>query len=149
MEINSLLGLSRLTGGKTGSLAVREPWEQSGFQQTLAQIQKLQDAPKQAPHPVSPGAAASPEEGETEDAKLLAACQEIEALFIQQLWKQMRATVPKAGLIPESMAGNLYQEMLDAEYSKLMARSSQSKGIAEMLYKQLSRKSNNRITTTE
>jgi flagellar protein FlgJ len=77
-------------------------------------------------------------EREQDDTKLKQACQDIETMFIQQMLKQMRATVPKGGLIPESMASNLYQEMLDAEYSKLMASSpGDSLGIADLIYQQL------------
>lgn len=84
------------------------------FQEVLARAQREQDEPK-----------------------LKQACQDIEAMFIQQMFKQMRATVPKGGLIPESMGTKIYEEMLDAEYSKLMASSPDNFGIAEMLYQQL------------
>ncbi|MGI6145108.1 MAG: rod-binding protein [Peptococcia bacterium] len=77
-------------------------------------------------------------EREQDNAKLKQACQEIEAMFVQHMLKQMRATVPKGGLIPESMASKMYQEMLDAEYSKLIASSPHhSLGIADLIYQQL------------
>jgi flagellar protein FlgJ len=74
---------------------------------------------------------------EREDAQLKKACQDVEAIFIQQMFKRMRATVPKSGLIPESMATKIYEEMLDAEYSKVIAESPHNFGIAEILYQQL------------
>ena len=77
-------------------------------------------------------------EREQDDVKLKQACQDIETMFIQQMLKQMRATIPKGGLIPESMASEMYQEMLDEEYSKLMASSpNDSLGIADLIYRQL------------
>lgn len=76
-------------------------------------------------------------EREEDDTKLKQACQDIEAVFIQHLLKQLRATIPKGGLIPESMATQMYEEMLDAEYSKLMASAPKNLGIADMLYQQL------------
>lgn len=132
MEINSLMEPGQATILNTGSTIARE---QSSFQQTLEKMQRMQNTHKQEPQTGAKnelqGAAVE------EDAALKKACQEIEAIFIQQMLKQMRATVPKSNLIPESMATNLYREMLDSEYSKLMAESSQSLGIAELLYEQL------------
>ena len=74
---------------------------------------------------------------EQDERKLKKACEEIEALFIQQIFKQMRATVPKGGFIPESMGTKIYEEMLDTEYSKLIAASPHNLGLADLLYQQL------------
>jgi flagellar protein FlgJ len=58
-----------------------------------------------------------------EDKELKKACQEIEAMFLQELLKEMRATVPQDGLIPDSMSTKIYRDMLDSEISKQMAES--------------------------
>lgn len=76
-------------------------------------------------------------QAEQDEKKLMESCQEIEALFIHQMLRQMRASVPQGGLINESSATKIYQEMLDEEYSKLMAKSQNRMGIADVLYKQL------------
>jgi len=76
-------------------------------------------------------------QNEKDDKKLREACQEMEAVYVNQLLRQMRATVPKSGLMEESAGSAIYKEMLDEEYSKLIAKSPSSLGIAEMLYKQL------------
>ena len=76
-------------------------------------------------------------QNEKDDKKLREACQEMEAVYVNQLLRQMRATVPKSGLLEESAGSAIYREMLDEEYSKLIAKSPSSLGIAEMLYKQL------------
>lgn len=117
MEINSLMGLSESVLRKAESSYQQG---EGKFREILEKAQNAQNASK-----------------EQDDEQLKTACREIEALFIQQMLKQMRATIPKAGLIPESMATNIYQEMLDSEYSKLMSESHNSLGIAKMLYKQL------------
>lgn len=78
-----------------------------------------------------------------EDAALKDACQQFEAYFIQQMWKGMRNTLSGDGLIPKSQGEDIFQEMLDAEYSK-EASQGQGIGIAQTLYRQLS-KQNNRI----
>lgn len=143
MTIDSLMGLGQsLTTTKTATTYASE---QNNFQQMLEKLQKLQNQQKE-PAAQTASAAADEQTGAEggaktmtaeEDAALKKACQEIEAIFIQQMLKQMRATVPKSELIPESSATQLYQDMLDSEYSKLMSESSQSFGIADMLYKQL------------
>ena len=145
MTIDPLMGLGQSLTTKTTATYASE---QNNFQQTLEKMQKLQNQQKKQNQPVThPEQAAAEEQTAAvggskimtaeEDAALKKACQEIEAIFIQQMLKQMRATVPKSELIPESSASNLYQDMLDSEYSKLMSESSQSFGIADMLYKQL------------
>ncbi|MDX9871676.1 MAG: rod-binding protein [Clostridia bacterium] len=74
---------------------------------------------------------------EQDDKKLRAACQEIEALFIHQMLTQMRNTVPQGGLIPESTAEKIYRDMLDEQYSLLMAHSPSNLGLTDLLYDQL------------
>lgn len=78
-------------------------------------------------------------QSEKDDKELREACQEMEAIFVNQLLKQMRATVPKNTLVQESPGSSLYKEMLDTEYSKMIAKSPNNFGLAEMLYKQLKR----------
>jgi peptidoglycan hydrolase FlgJ len=49
------------------------------------------------------------------------ACAELESLFIHQLLKQMRATVPKSDLTGGGQAEALYTSMLDGETAKELA----------------------------
>ena len=53
--------------------------------------------------------------------KLKEACAEFESLFISYLLKEMRATIPKNGLISGGRAEEIYTSMLDTEISKEMA----------------------------
>jgi len=78
-------------------------------------------------------------QNEEDDQKLREACQEMEAIFVQQLLRGMWATVPKSGLIEESLAHSIYKDMLIEEYSKIIAKSPQNFGLGDMLYKQLKR----------
>lgn len=78
-------------------------------------------------------------QSEQDDKKLREACQDMEAIFVNQLLKQMRATVPKSSLVDESMGSSIYKEMLDTEYSTMISKSPQNFGLADMLYKQLKR----------
>ncbi|NMA83238.1 MAG: flagellar biosynthesis protein FlgJ [Epulopiscium sp.] len=76
-----------------------------------------------------------------EDAALKEACQQFEAYFIQQMWKEMRSTLSDDGLIPKNRGEEIFQEMLDAEYSKKSSEG-QGIGIAQTLYRQLSKRNN-------
>jgi flagellar protein FlgJ len=75
--------------------------------------------------------------GDQDDKKLREACQGIEAMFIHQMFSQMRATVPQGGLIKESNAEKIYRDMLDEKYSEIMAQSTNNLGLADMVYNQL------------
>ena len=74
--------------------------------------------------------------GDPETEKLKAACDSFEALLMQQMLKQMRATVPKDGLFSGGSAEQLYTEMLDAEVSKEMAADG-GLGISRLLFEHM------------
>jgi flagellar protein FlgJ len=76
-----------------------------------------------------------PEKG-LDEVKLKKACQDFEAVFIGQIWKQMRASVPKEGLL-HSKEEESYLSMFDQELSLKMARSG-GIGLSDMLYANLS-----------
>jgi Rod binding domain-containing protein len=65
--------------------------------------------------------------------KLKTACDNFEALFMQQLLKQMRATIPKDPMLGGGMSEEIYTEMFDAELSKEMAGSG-GLGISRLLF---------------
>lgn len=76
-----------------------------------------------------------PEKG-LDEAKLKKACQDFEAVFIGQIWKQMRSSVPKEGLL-HSKEEESYLSMFDQELSVKMSRSG-GIGLSDMLYSTLS-----------
>ncbi len=76
-----------------------------------------------------------PEKG-MDEAKLKKACQDFEAVFIGQIWKQMRASVPKEGLL-HSKEEESYLSMFDQELSVKMSQSG-GIGLSDMLYANLS-----------
>ncbi|WP_245867487.1 hypothetical protein SPSIL_043500 [Sporomusa silvacetica DSM 10669] len=73
-----------------------------------------------------------------EDAKLKAACQDMEAVFLNMMMTRMRATVPKDGLFGNSQEEQMLTSMLDTELTKNMAQAG-GMGLADMLYHQLSK----------
>lgn len=76
---------------------------------------------------------------EGDSKELREACSEFESYFLQMTFRAMRQTVDSSGgALPKSRAEEIFQDMLDEETCKVAAQG-KGVGIAEMLYKQLSR----------
>ena len=75
-------------------------------------------------------------------AELKKVCQEFEAIFIRTLIKGMRATVPDSGLTEKSTGREVFEEIMDSEIATQAARTGDF-GIAEILYRQLARQTEN------
>lgn len=71
-----------------------------------------------------------------DEAKLRKACQDFEAVFIGQIWKQMRSSVPKDGML-HSKEEESYLSMFDQELSVKMSQSG-GIGLSDLLYDNLS-----------
>ena len=85
----------------------------------------------------NPAAVAPARSGATaKSGRLARTCAEFEALFIQQLFKQMRAAVPRSDLLGGGQAETLYTEMIDGELARSMA-AGRGIGLADVLYRQL------------
>jgi len=70
-------------------------------------------------------------------SELFTQCREFESIFVKMMLKEMRATVDKSdSLVSGGWAEDIFQDMLDDEYSKSMADTANF-GLAEMLYRQL------------
>ena len=63
-------------------------------------------------------------------------CLELETFLVKNLLTSMRNTVQKSGLIDESFAGKMYEDMLYDEYAKDFTRNANF-GLAEQAYRQL------------
>ncbi len=66
------------------------------------------------------------------------ASRQFEAVFIHQMVSAMRKTVGEGGLLNKSNGENIFEGMLDEEWSKKLAGKSGPGGLSEILYKQLS-----------
>jgi flagellar protein FlgJ len=86
--------------------------------------------------PVKEGKAKSAAAAAKEDAKLKSACTEMEAVFLNILWQQMRRSVPKNTLFGQSNQEEIMRSMLDSEMAKNMAKAG-GVGLADTLYRQL------------
>lgn len=73
-----------------------------------------------------------------DEKELKKVCQEFEGIFLNMMYRQMKASVPKEELIPEEAGKDIFESMLD---DKLMEEASKNSrlGLADTLYKQLSR----------
>jgi flagellar protein FlgJ len=71
------------------------------------------------------------------DANLQNACQEMESIFINYLFKEMRATINRSGFVSGGTAENIYTSMLDTEMSKGIAGQG-GIGLSRILMDQLS-----------
>jgi flagellar protein FlgJ len=73
-----------------------------------------------------------------DDKQLKEACQEFEGVMLGMLYKQMKATVPKSEFMEGDSSTEILQSMLDDELVNVASKRS-SLGIADIMYKQLSR----------
>jgi len=71
------------------------------------------------------------------NSKLYELCLELETFLVKNLLTSMRNTVQKSGLIDDSFAGKMYEDMLYDEYAKDYTKNANF-GLAEMAYRQLS-----------
>jgi hypothetical protein len=65
------------------------------------------------------------------------AASDFEAHFLSEMFRVMRSTVPESGLFGEGFSQEVYTEMLDKEYARLMTDHG-GIGLAAMLARQLS-----------
>jgi len=63
-------------------------------------------------------------------------CQDFEAIFINSLFQEMRKTVPEDGFLEADMGMDLFQEIMDMEVAREMARKG-GLGLGKLLYEQL------------
>lgn len=83
--------------------------------------------------------------GQTKEAMregLRAASKEFEAIFVYQMISAMRQTIGENTMMPKSNGEKIFEGMLDEEWSKRLAGGNGPGGLAEILYRQLSRQMN-------
>jgi flagellar protein FlgJ len=78
------------------------------------------------------------EEPIDKEDKLYQLCLELETFLVKNLLTSMRSTVQKSGLVDDSFAGKMYEDMLYDEYAKDFTKSANF-GLAEQAYRQLKR----------
>ncbi len=73
------------------------------------------------------------------DRALREACREFEALFLENILRGLDRTVMRSGFFPESLESKIYRDLYYQELAREI--SGQGLGIAEMLYQELSQRS--------
>jgi flagellar protein FlgJ len=71
--------------------------------------------------------------------ELKKACQDFEGIILNMMFSEMRATIQKSELIPSDAGTDIFQSMMDEELTKATSKG-RGIGIADMLYKQLSKR---------
>lgn len=74
-----------------------------------------------------------------QDAKLRKASHDLEGVFVNELFKAMRETVPQDGILSQDSGQDMFTGMLDERLSQTYAEKAQG-GLGEALYHQLSRR---------
>ena len=87
--------------------------------------------------PVEPAGKQDPAGKNGQSEKLMDLCQQFEAVFVHNMLKGMRATIPGGGLLEKGLDSEMIEEMRDLEVSKAISRHNHI-GIADALYRQLS-----------
>ena len=72
----------------------------------------------------------------SQESKIKSACMEMESMFIQNMFKEMRASIPKGGLTSGGKAEEMFTEMLDAELARNLSASG-GIGLSSMVQRQL------------
>lgn len=75
---------------------------------------------------------------EKDEKKLKKACSDLEAIFVNMMFKQMRNTVQKSGLLDGGTAEEMYEDMLFDKYAEEVSKG-KGTGLGDILYRQLSK----------
>ena len=68
--------------------------------------------------------------------KLKKACTGFEALFMSQMMKSMRQTIPQTGFLGKGLGNDIYQGLMDQELSQKLSQS-KGLGLGKVIYRQM------------
>ncbi len=74
------------------------------------------------------------------DKKLRKACRDFESLFLFNLFKKMRQTIPSSGMFPSAPGKETFQMMFDQKVAEDLSGRGEGIGLQKMLYEQLRRR---------
>lgn len=74
-------------------------------------------------------------EGSEEELKKVV--DEFTAIFLNQMFKSMRSTIPEGGMIEGGFAEDVFTDMYDKEISKLGSKQNNFSGLNQILFEQL------------
>ena len=85
---------------------------------------------------IDPAASLNAQPAEDKDAKLRKVAKDLEGVFVAELFKAMRETVPQDGLTNGGMGEDIFTSMLDQHLAPQVGDGWQG-GVGEALYRQL------------
>jgi len=85
---------------------------------------------------ISPKPPATPDRKIRDLKALRDSSRQLESLFVMEMLKAMRKTIPEGGLFEKNSSTEIYQEMLDMETAKATV-AGPGLGIADAIYKQM------------
>lgn len=133
MQIPPLYTSALGTGGNSNYASSQTAAESAKFSQILNELKNKTEG---ALNPKEADVLKAAKAAEKRDKDLKKACEGFEAMFLNMMYRQMRATVPEDTLFGESNALKIFQDMRDDELMKNVAAGG-GIGIADMMYKQL------------
>ena len=133
MQIPPLYTSALGAGGNSNYASSQTAAESAKFSQILNELKNKTEG---ALNPQEAEALKAAKAAEKRDKDLKKACEGFEAMFLNMMYRQMRATVPEDTLFGESNALKIFQDMRDDELMKNVAAGG-GIGIADMMYKQL------------
>jgi flagellar protein FlgJ len=68
--------------------------------------------------------------------KLKKACADFDALFMAQMLKSMRQTIPQTGFLEKGLGNDIYQGFMDQELSQKLSKS-KGLGLGKVIYRQM------------
>jgi peptidoglycan hydrolase FlgJ len=83
--------------------------------------------------------AQGPTQDDAAHARLKKAAHDLEGVFVNELFKVMRGTVPQEGILSQGQGQDLFQGLFDSRIADLYAGRSHG-GLGDALYRQLSRR---------
>lgn len=88
------------------------------------------------PLPTPTPADKGPEVKNIDEAKLKKACEDFESIFISQMLKEMRKSIPKSGLFDGGSEQDAYLSLFDEAFSKSIAQGG-GIGLGKILYQNI------------
>ncbi len=85
----------------------------------------------------SPAADKGSQAQELDRDRLLEVCQEFESLFWHQVLRQMRQSVPQSDFMHGGFGEDVFQDLMDQEYGKVLAAQGGPGSLSRLLFAQL------------
>jgi peptidoglycan hydrolase FlgJ len=74
------------------------------------------------------------------DKKLRKVCRDFESIFLFNLFKEMRKTIPRSGMLPSAPGKETFEMMFDQKVAEDLSGRGEGMGLQKMLYEQLRRR---------